>query len=471
MTGENDLQKELLKARGKLNALSAVLRLGHESFEKKDLIQWAGHVVNNSVLAVPYSRSALLDFRGLTSKVLAVSSQPEVNSNSEYVINLMYLSGILSKLTRAVVIDQEFLKSQDAGQRAFEALEYFMQNSKALMAMPIIPPDSPEGNEELLVWVVEFENKRSAAAASALLPLLCRHYSESLQYALSNRKKNVFKSLMGKRTFFRPSRIISALLFIFLICLFVVKVRENIAAEAEIIPRVEHIFYAPFDGIINSCFANESGRFINKGAPVLKYDNEELTFNLLAAENEFTKTKAKLDMIQNESFNDITKRGQVKLLTLQKERAEIEIDKNRWQLKKSVMKAEISGILDIGDADKLAGRAVRAGEKLFEIVSTEDLMVLVYLNERNAAILTKDSMVTLYLHNSPETPVKCEVTRISPKPILTEKRVFCYLIRLKMFNPPKDIICGQRGIARVSGPRIRLGYYLFRNIVLWWRQV
>lgn len=471
MSGEKDLQKELLKARGKLNALSAVLRLGHESFEKKSLTQWANHVVNNSVLAVPYSRSALIDFRGLSPKILAVSNQPEINHNSEYAIQLIYLARALKGLSRAVVVDQEFLKKQEAEQLSCDALEYFLKTSKALMAMPIIPPDSSEGDEELLVWVVEFENKRSAAAASALLPLLCRHYSESLQYALSSRKKTVFNSLVSKRSFFKPSRIILGLLFIFFICLFTVKVRENIASEAEVIPEVENIYYAPFDGIIDNCFGNKSGMFVKKGMPILKYDNEELAFRLLAAQNEYNKIKAKLDLIQNESFNDISKRGQVKLLTLQKERAEIEIAKNRWQLKKSEMKAEISGTLDIGDADKLDGRAVRAGEKLFEIVSSKQLIALVYLNESNASVLTKDSVVTLYLHNSPETAIKCKIGRISPKPVLTEKKVFCYLIRLKMLNHPTDIICGQRGVARISGPRIRLGYYLFRNIVLWWRRV
>jgi hypothetical protein len=471
MAGGNDLQKELLKARGKLNALSAVLRLGHESFEKKDLIQWANHVVNNSVLAVPFSRSALLDFRGLSPKVLAISNQPEVNSNSEYSINLMYLGRTLNNLSRAVVIDKEFLKSQEAEKASYEALDYFLETSKAVMAMPIAPPDSSEEDKELLVWVVEFENKRSAAAASALLPLLCRHYSESLQYALSNRKKNVIKSLVGKKSIFKPSRIILGLLFIFVICLFVVKVRENISAEAEIIPEVEHIYYAPFDGIIDNCFGNKSGMFIKKGTPVLKYDNEELIFKQLAAENEYSKIKTKLDLIQNESFNDISKRGQVKLLTLQKERTKIDIDRSRWMLDKSEMKAEISGILDIGDADKLVGRAVRAGEKLFEIVSTQDMIALAYLDERNASVMGESSTVTLYLRNRPETPIECKVERISPKPILTEKRVFCYLIRLKLVDAPKDIICGQRGYARISGPRIRLGYYLFRNVVLWWRRV
>jgi len=465
---EGNPQKELLKARGKLNALSAILRLGHESFEKKDLLQWAAHVVNNSVLAVPFSRSALLDFRGLSPKILAISNQPEINHNSEYAINLIYLAKSLKNLNRAVVVDQEFLKNQGADKRSFDGLDYFLSTSKALMAMPIIPPDA---DDELLVWVVEFENKRSAAAASALLPLLCRHYSESLQYALSSRKKTVLNSLVSKRSFFKPSRIILGLLFIFIICLFTVKVRENIASEAEIIPELEHIYYAPFDGIIDNCFDNKSGMFVKKGKPVLKYDNEELTFKLLAAQNEYNKIKAKLDLIQNESFNDITKRGQVKLLTLQKERAAIDIARNRWQLKKSEMKAEISGTLDIGDADKLAGRAVHAGEKLFEIVSTEKLIALAYLNESNASVLTKDSIITLYLHNSPETAIKCKTISVSPKPVLTEKKVFCYLIRLKMLNYPASVICGQRGIARISGPRIRLGYYLFRNIVLWWRRV
>jgi hypothetical protein len=471
MPGENDLQKELLKARGKLNALSAVLRLGHESFEKKTPVQWAGHVVNNSVLAVPYSRSALIDFRGIAPKIMAVSGQPEVNSNSEYCVNLLSLSKILSNLTKAVVIDKELLKKQEAGERAFEALDYLLESSKAVMAMPIIPPDSGEEENGLFVWIVEFENKRSAAAASALLPLLCRHYSESLHYALSSRKNSAIRNFVSRRSILKPSRIILGLLFIFFICLFVVKVRENVAAEAEIIPETEHIYYAPFDGIIDSCFDNRSGMQIEKGTPVLKYANEELTFKLLAAENEYNKIKARLDLIQNESFNDISKRGQVKLLNLQKEQAKIEIDKSRWLLKESIMKAEISGILDIGDADKLAGRAVRAGEKLFEIVSTYKMLALVELNERNASVLTKDSIVTLYLHNSPETPIKCEIIRTSPKPVLTEKRVFCYLIRLRMIDPPGDIICGQRGIARISGPRIRLGYYLFRNIVLWWRRV
>ena len=471
MPGEKDLQKELLKARGKLNALSAVLRLGHESFEKRGLIQWSSHVVNNSVLAVPYSRSALIDFRGLNMKILAISNQPDINHNSEYAINLVYLGRALKNLSRAVVVDEEFLKNQEAEKRCFEGLEYFMETSKALMAMPIIPPDSAETNEELLVWVVEFENKRSAAAASALLPLLCRHYSESLQYALSNRKKTVFHALTNKRAFFKPSRVILALLFIFMICLFTVKVRENIASEAEIIPEVEHIYYAPFDGIIDNCFENKNGMIVKKDKPILKYDNEELAFRLLAAQNEYNKIKAKLDLIQNESFNDISKRGQVKLLMLQKERAAIDIARNRWQLQKSEMKAEVSGTLDIGDVDKFAGRAVRAGEKLFEIVSTKELIALVYLNEANASVYTDDSIITLYLHNSPETPIKCKVQRISPKPVLTEKRKFCYLIRLKMLNHPSNIICGQRGIARISGPRIRLGYYLFRNIVLWWRRV
>jgi hypothetical protein len=56
------LFRSLLK--GKLNAISAVLKLGHEAFEKHTLQQLANHIVNNSRMVAPYERSALIDMRG-----------------------------------------------------------------------------------------------------------------------------------------------------------------------------------------------------------------------------------------------------------------------------------------------------------------------------------------------------------------------------------------------------------------------
>ncbi|MDD3118487.1 MAG: HlyD family efflux transporter periplasmic adaptor subunit, partial [Victivallales bacterium] len=93
----------------------------------------------------------------------------------------------------------------------------------------------------------------------------------------------------------------------------------------------------------------------------------------------------------------------------------------------------------------------------------------VMLNERDASVLGDKLSVTLYLHTRPELPMTGKITSISPKPLLQRNGQFCYIIKIRMDRD--DLIFGMRGIARVSGGRVSLGYYLFRNVVLWWRRV
>ena len=83
---------ELQVLRGKLNALSAVIRLGHEAYDKEELADWAGHVVNNSVLLLPYYRSALIDLRGGALRLTAVTGQAAVNANTEYARDVLALT-------------------------------------------------------------------------------------------------------------------------------------------------------------------------------------------------------------------------------------------------------------------------------------------------------------------------------------------------------------------------------------------
>ncbi len=68
-------------------------------------------------------------------------------------------------------------------------------------------------------------------------------------------------------------------------------------------------------------------------------------------------------------------------------------------------------------------------------------------------------------------PFHGKIVSISPKPILTDKRQFCYIIELELPENNPAFVYGMRGVARVKGRRVSLGYYLFRNLILWWRRV
>lgn len=464
-------QKELLLLKGKLNAISAVLKLGHEAFEKRTLQQLANHIVNNSRMVAPYERSALIDMRGSKPRILAVSGQPEVNANSEYCFNLTNLIQPLAGLDKVAVLTDELLKEKNAKQSALDAFEYLKACFPQMLLIPIRPvARGGDAAPELLIWAVEFSDQANLASAGSLLPLLCQHYAEALFFTLHEKQKIIHR-VIDRKKWLKPSRVLLILFCLFFISLFVMPIRQNVAADFEIMPGKENFYYAPFDGVIETCYNNKSGSSVVPGNIILTYNTEERAFDLAGAENARNKISAQLDLIQQQSFKDISKRGEVRMLELQKEKAEISIRRNKWFLEKSAIRAKQTGILDISDKDKLEGKAVRAGEKLFEILSTESLIALIALNEQNASVLGDDCKITLYLHTMPEMPIIGKIESISPKPVLTEKKIYCYMIRMTMEYQKKDLLCGMRGVARIAGPRVPLGYYLFRNLVLWWRRV
>ena len=120
----------------------------------------------------------------------------------------------------------------------------------------------------------------------------------------------------------------------------------------------------------------------------------------------------------------------------------------------------------------LLGKEVRAGERLFETVFSEQLLAEVYLNEKDAAVLEGDTGAELYLHARPERSLqKVEIIAVSRKPFITETNEYCYRVRVKFDDVDKIGLVGMRGVARLTGETVTLGYYLFRNMILAWREL
>ena len=473
-------EKELLGLKGKINALSAMLRLGHEAFEKNDLKSLSIHIVNNTKLIVPFLRASFVDMRGEFPKVLSLTGHSDVNSNSEYVLNLLNLMRAFHGLSKPVAVTLDGLKEIDAPKCAFEAMDFLTHNERKIMLIPFLPLNPnhkllPE--EQLFILAVEFEFEDELKSASTMLPLLCRHYNEALRLQLSP-KKNIMPGFLAKRhKWFSLKRIILTAVALFLISLVTVPVRQNVAADFEIVPGKENIYYAPYDGFIKECFF-QNGKKVDKNDVVLSYDTKELEYKINEAKKEYDEISAELEMVRQQSFSDVRLRGQVRLLELKKARAKVNIDRNEWYLSNSDIKASQKGILDIVDSDALEGKAVRSGDQLFEILSSSGLIAEVQLNEQDASVLgreitdlSKDTDISLYLHSQPEYRISGKVISVSPRPVLTSRKIYCYIIKMELDNPPKNLIYGMRGIARVSGGRVLLGQYLFRNLVLWWRKV
>ncbi len=463
--------REVQFLKGKLGALSAVIRLGHEAFAKQDLASWGAHVVNNSVLALPYNRAALADLRGGTLKVFALSGMPHVDPAGEYTLQVRDLLRSCRKIEAPTLLDAEALDKFAADPAARAAWAALMEVDKAIFVLPLRSVGLPPEMESEFLLLIELDNEDVVAMAAPVLALLRENYQESLSLLLGKRRTPLVRGVMDRRKWFRPSRLLLLLLLLFIPTAILVRVPQTVSAEFTVLPETEITAYAPFDGVIAEARVR-SGDRVKKGDVILRFDVEERTFSLNAAKNEFARSTAQLELIARQAFNDPAKRGQVRLLELQRDKAKIDIEHFEWFLRQSVFLAPADGVADLGEAEKLEGKAVRAGERLFEILADGKLAAEIELDERNASVLNAVEKLALYLHTRPESPLPGKLVSISPRPLLTPRRTFCYVLRAELDDPlSANLFYGMRGIARVSGPRVSLGYYLFRHVVLWFRQL
>lgn len=458
--------KELNNLKGKLNALSVIIKLGHEAFEKNGLENLAAHIVNNSRTIVPYCRSGFIDMRH-TPKIVALMGQSNINHNSEYCLNLVKLAGLLRGLDQLSQVNEKLFNEQNIPAKNHELLEYCLQENRSLYIIPLKAPVQYASGDDIFFWTLEFDTP--AETYLPLVTLLTKHYNEAVWFTVKA-DKQWFKTILKRN--FVLKRIVLWVLIIILPLLALVKVDQNIKASFEIVPSKEHIYFAPYSGIIKKCYFKDSSQ-VKTGQIVIAYKDEQVKFKLATAQNNLAKTQAEYERILHKSFADKSYLSQLQSLKLQQAEAKIAINENKWYLNEGQIKAKQTGILSIDEAETLAGKAVNAGEKLFEILTNDGMAAKITVNEKDAAVLSsKKTSVVLFLHTHPESPMTGGKMIISTKPELTDLKNYCYTIKMDL--PKKyysNLKCGMRGIARISGDRVSIGYYLFKNLVLWWRTI
>jgi hypothetical protein len=76
----------------------------------------------------------------------------------------------------------------------------------------------------------------------------------------------------------------------------------------------------------------------------------------------------------------------------------------------------------------------------------------------------------LFLHTAPEKGIAGTIVSVAQYPVLNEQNLYCYTIRMKLpETAEKNLRFGMRGVAKISGSEVSLGYYLFKNMILYFR--
>lgn len=462
---ESNLQQENNELKARLRAFAAILRLGRDAFAAADLTAAGVHIVNNSRALLAYDRSALVDLRG-TPRIIAEYAQTEVNQHTEYAQALRTFCGEIEIGDAPFEVNAEKEPAGRLSAKGRKAWEYLTGDGRRLMIAPLRSGKAGNTGEKPFVWVLEYRDSIPGHVA-ATLALLSADFGGALWSHAPQKGWSRWSRQLRKITFMR---VFLVLLAVFIISLFTVSVEHTVSAEFVIRPKSVFSSYAWFDCVVRNCLVND-GDQVKKGDVILRYDTDRMRFQLAAAQASFKESDAEYEQESKASFTDRERLGRLKILAHKREQAQIAITEAQWYLAHSEVKAQVDGVVALtdGSADKLAGRALRQGEKQFDILSDQGMIAEIMVNEKDASVLEGTPRILLFLHTRPELPIQVKIISTRFYPELTEQNIYSYNLKAEMEGNVPGLRYGMRGVARVSGEKVKLGYYLFRSLVLWYR--
>lgn len=466
------LQQENEELKQRLRTFGAIMHLVRDSFGKKDIVSLGVHIVNNSRILLQFDRSVLLEMRHDRASVVAEYAVSAVNAHTEYASDMRKFAEQIVKLlpedSSCTVVE----KGGELYKRLEEKIPRVMENlfaeMRVLAVVPLRSPRNPVSVKEPFLWVMEYKGELPKHV-NATLSLISGEFGNALWSHLpssfsSNLTRYLKRITVGKVLLF--------LLIAFLVALFTVNVEHTVSAEFVVRSRTVHASYAWFDCVVKKCFFNDGDR-IRKGEKILEYDTERMKFLLASSIAQKREAEAQYETESKDAFTNREKLGKLKVLKYKRQQADIAIEEAKWYLENSVVKAPADGILALagGSADALSGRALHLGEKQFDLLSEKDMIAEIMVNERDASILSGTPKIVLFLHTRPEEPIQVEILSSRFYPELTESNIYSYHVKAKMLTDVSRLRYGMRGIARIRGEKVKLGYYLFRGAVLWWRGI
>ena len=436
----------------KLKAFALMLKFGHDLFDAATFRDTAALVVNNSRPLLNFRTATLLELFDGKASVIAQYGQPEPNVHSR-------LAVIQAGFAESLKLGSEPLIISVADGLPAELAE----NGMVYCCLKLRPPTNLSATDLSFIWLLEYE-KSVPPYVPNTFKLLGASAAEALYYQC------FCKSQLWKVKRHVKKRWVWCALLLLLLASMFLRVPESTTAEFTLKAPEITSAYAWFDGPIAVC-RMQDGDTVKKGEIVAEYDSAQLNYRLTSAQNALREIEAELTLEQQNAFSDEERLGRVKLLEARRDTMRVAVQEAQWFLDHARIAAPADGILALADgrAEQLAGKAVRTGDKLFEIYGGRGMVAEIPVNEHDASILRKAFHTTLFLHTAPETAIAVELLEISHYPELTEQKTYCYKVRVRLPETSEGLRYGMRGIARLSGGNVSLGYRLFKSVVLFFR--
>ncbi len=416
---------------------------------KADSLEKAGNTIVNRIhTLVKTERAVLVPLSG-RRRILCISGDLEPvqdNPFSQAVHETRnYLNPLLARGENGPqVVTRESLPTELNAPQTRKVLE--AMGGTNILWIPLLP----DGNKEtgFALWLERWNNAPWTEEEIRLVS----HAGVFFENALRPRKKQA-RPRSGKRTI----GLFLAVLFLLLW----LPVHSRINAPIQVVPNHPYYVFAPFNGIVED-LAVHPGENVRKGDMIFRYDTRVLEKQLEEARRGVAVARAELGRLEGAAYKDEDARARIPVQKLEVERKQAETAFIKKQLELSEVRTEADGVVVLDDPDALIGASLQTGELVLRIADPEQTKLRIMVPATDSGLLMQGAEVLARLDSDPLNSIPARVERIGFDVNISDDRIPSLLVDAEWKEKPR-VTPGQRGMARIQGPKIFLGLQLFRK--------
>ncbi|MFT3686671.1 MAG: efflux RND transporter periplasmic adaptor subunit [Phycisphaerales bacterium] len=221
------------------------------------------------------------------------------------------------------------------------------------------------------------------AAMDLVTPVLAVKWSDSRQLprrALADAKKGLAWAVGPKHTVWKGVAVLAAIALLFVTFF---KIEHRVGAVVELRPRTQRTVSAPFDGVVWKLGDGvEPGKAVKQGDVIVEMDTRELLLQRDQADAKIQQASRQLSAARRDGK---VAEAQMAQAAIDKSEAEKALAEVKIGLAKLV--APMDGVVIAGDMRDKLGASVKAGEEMFLLAPTNDLIAVARVDERDVAMV------------------------------------------------------------------------------------
>jgi len=430
MTAEN--AKETSKPKS-LSPLQILLALENEALNAPDRLALKHQAVNNPRRLLDVGHIFWIERRSKSIKILAMSSQSEVNKSSPFIQDICYnlkaqaKAGTLSKAQDFLLTDLQPGKSEQNSKAEFE---YVFPHG-------FFAPFAPHADAGGLLFTRAsgFEDGQTI-----VMTRLAQSYG-MMWNALSAKPR---ATLSRRRKLW-----ITGGASLLLLC-GLIPVPVATLAPAEIMADKPFIIAAPMDGVVEDILIPPNS-LVKAGTPLVKITDTEFRSELDVAAREEAVATARLRKASLTAFIDDVAKRELAIARAETDLASARTAYAKDRLGQTDLIAPKHGLAIYSDPKDWNGRPVATGETIIEIADPNQVILKINAPLLSGSALKPGARVRVFMDADPLKPLEAEIERASYYAAPTPNGQMAYETYARLSSPYALPRIGARGVAKIYG--------------------